>query len=263
ASPGNLASDYEKLVAAMLDRPPTKQPKLILLTYSYRDFFDNLAQSDENASPVAKMLTYTRERGHFLPDCRKLFSGAALEETATCLLHHKRHLHSVAALFRTTLAKQAEQLRKTYLVQTPKQNTRSETAIPKLDRQTDMKVYKTRYQPLNEIRWHSQLQALERLLYNCRQRNIPVAMVNMPVTDANLSLLPSEMKGKWQAPIRTLAKKHGAALKDFDEADAAGVTDTDFADSVHLNQDGARKFADRLFRWLGSTKQYQKAFEQS
>lgn len=57
ASPGNLISDYEKLVAAMLDRPPTKQPKLILLTYSYRDFFDNLAQSDENASPVAKMLT--------------------------------------------------------------------------------------------------------------------------------------------------------------------------------------------------------------
>ncbi|MBK8220161.1 MAG: transposase [Candidatus Obscuribacter sp.] len=137
----------------MLDRPPTKQPKLILLTYSYRDFFDNLAQSEENASPVAKMLTYTRERSHFLPDWRKLFSGAALDETATCLLHHKRHLHSVAALFRTTLAQQAEQLRKNYLVQAPKQNTPSQTAIPKLDLQTDMKVYKTRYQPLNEIRY--------------------------------------------------------------------------------------------------------------
>ncbi|MBK9281053.1 MAG: hypothetical protein IPM93_23060 [Candidatus Obscuribacter sp.] len=147
-------------------------------------------------------------------------------------------------------------------MQAPKQNTPSQTAIPKLDLQTDMKVYKTRYQPLNEIRWHSQLQALERLLQNCRQRNIPVAMVNMPVTDANLSLIPSEMKGKWQAPIRALAEKHGAALKDFDEAEVAGVSDTDFADSVHLKQGGARKFADRLFRWLGSTKQYQKAFEQ-
>jgi len=32
ASPGNLISDYEKLVAAMLDRPEEKRPKLIAVS---------------------------------------------------------------------------------------------------------------------------------------------------------------------------------------------------------------------------------------
>ncbi|MDX1988729.1 MAG: SGNH/GDSL hydrolase family protein [Candidatus Obscuribacter sp.] len=261
ASPGNAMSDCEKITESMLARPTDKKPKLILATYSYRDFCDNL-YPDPAESPVAKALDYGKGYRSFLPRWQNMLSTNAREELLTCLQTHERHIKRVAALFRKELTKIAETCRSKSHQVAEKSPAALGKSNEKLTRERDLAVYKTRYQPLNLERFRLQIESLERLLRSARQRGVPVLLVNMPVTDENLKLIPPAMRSNWQKPIKELAANYGAALKDFDTENDTGLTDADFTDSVHLNRQGAAKFLDALFSWMVNTNQYKSACKQ-
>lgn len=261
ASPGNAMSDCEKITETMLARPTAMKPKLILTTYSYRDFCDNL-YPDPDDSPVARALDYSKGYRSFLPRWQKLLSTNAREEMVKCGQTHERHIKRVTAFFRKELTKIVEANRSRISKETVKGPAALSKSNEKLTRERDLAVYKTRYQPLNPERFRLQLNSLERLLRIAGQAEIPVLLVNMPITNENLMLIPPAMRNSWQNPIKELAAKYGAAIKDFDTDNEAGLTDADFTDSVHLNRQGAAKFIDALFSWLVNTEQYKSACKQ-
>jgi hypothetical protein len=89
------------------------------------------------------------------------------------------------------------------------------------------------------------LQQVHRLLDWCRQRGVTVIVVDMPVTvDLSDRLYPREFATYHQA-LGEVERAHGVRV--IREArQGAGLTDHDFADLIHLNAGGARKFSSWL-----------------
>jgi len=108
----------------------------------------------------------------------------------------------------------------------------------------DLKHYRFMYSPIKESQVNMQFLYLERLLATAQREKVKVCLVQMPLSRANLQLLPQSVPEGINLKAKNLAKKYGAKflLPDSD----VKFTDSDFEDSAHLNAEGGRK----LFKTL-------------
>jgi hypothetical protein len=102
------------------------------------------------------------------------------------------------------------------------------------------KEYTARYNPFKAKLFDMQLGYLDKFLALAKQLGIKVLLVNMPLTQDNLSLIPA---GKYQLyldSVRKAATANGAAFIDYN--DGQTFTHEYFNDMVHLNGYGSRRF---------------------
>lgn len=114
----------------------------------------------------------------------------------------------------------------------------------------DLANYDQRYNPPNFKKFNKQADSLSKLAQLCRTNKVHLLIVNMPLTNANKSLIKPQFYSAYIKKLNDLATGNGGTA-------TSGVTFIDmsrpeefpqesFLDSVHLNSTGAQKFEDSL-----------------
>jgi hypothetical protein len=113
----------------------------------------------------------------------------------------------------------------------------------------NMEQYRYRYLPFKPKAYNLQMSFLERLLKWGKDEGVQIVLVNMPITEDNLSIMPSIFYPSYLHSVQTLAHDYGAQLVNLN--DHTLFPKSDFEDSVHLNGKGGVQFwqvlTDRLF----------------
>jgi lysophospholipase L1-like esterase len=109
---------------------------------------------------------------------------------------------------------------------------------------TSLKEYSKRYKEPNDPLFAKQKKCLQALLQLCRQRNIKLYVVAMPISTANRQLLPPGLYDKYMATLQEETAKAGVPLVDM--AALGGYQDDDFYDTVHLNHKGGQRFISQV-----------------
>lgn len=104
----------------------------------------------------------------------------------------------------------------------------------------DVGGYEAMYLPINQGQFTNQKQYFARLLALLKEENIPVVVVDVPVSDRNYALLPKDTLTAYYEFLADTSKEYGASLictKDTQKFD----TVNDFEDSAHMNGQGGEK----------------------
>ena len=109
--------------------------------------------------------------------------------------------------------------------------------------------YRMRYRAFKPKLFELQLSFLERMLKFCHERGTAVFLVNMPLTEENVKLMPPGFYDNYKQRISNLASKYGADVVDLNNADVFGKEL--FADSVHMNGAGGVRFFRELAEKTG------------
>jgi len=104
------------------------------------------------------------------------------------------------------------------------------------------------YSKLNMALFDEHISNFNKMLDLCKQHNIPIVVVNMPLTSCNRGLIAKPVYDKYYSSVKTMADEHQVPFMDMDEPNA--YTLTDFYDSAHLNEVGGRKFFTELAQRL-------------
>lgn len=104
--------------------------------------------------------------------------------------------------------------------------------------------YKARYRKPKQEFYDGQLSCLSKLVALCKNNQIKLVVVNMPIRKSNVELLDSRLYAKYISDVSKLVESKGSVYQDlcsFDE-----YSKQEFRDSVHLNGFGGMKFAKKL-----------------
>ncbi len=100
-----------------------------------------------------------------------------------------------------------------------------------------VKEYQYRYRYFNVTQFEKQKEFLNALISLCQQRDIELVLVNMPLTQANIDLMPKDLYKQYH---EFLAK--AAADRNVSYIDLQGkFPDEEFFDTAHLNDSGGGK----------------------
>jgi hypothetical protein len=108
--------------------------------------------------------------------------------------------------------------------------------------------YKSRYQPFKLELFQVQSDCFDATLREAREHGIKVLLVNMPLTQANMRLLPAGVYDRYLKRVQESAQLYDAQVLDLN--DGKTFSAADFCDPVHLNGNGGRKFMELIARSL-------------
>jgi hypothetical protein len=107
--------------------------------------------------------------------------------------------------------------------------------------------YKGRYLPINTKKWPVEVDCLKQLVAYCQARQLPLVVVNMPLTERNLDVLPVDFRQRYESTVAAIltpaVKAPGSCVSFIDlRHDNRFVVD-DFRDTVHMRSVGGKKLA--------------------
>jgi len=112
--------------------------------------------------------------------------------------------------------------------------------------------YHTRYNPFKPSIYQFQLRYFDKMLAFCRDNHIQLMLVNMPLMQANMALMPAGMYERYSQDTSRIAQKYGITVLDLNKPGL--FPDQDYRDSVHMNGLGGQKFWQILLQhWPAST----------
>ncbi|MCC7530340.1 MAG: hypothetical protein IT342_17580 [Candidatus Melainabacteria bacterium] len=114
--------------------------------------------------------------------------------------------------------------------------------------------YRQRYACIKNKTYVSQLSYLEDLMKLTREKGIQLAVVNMPLTTSNVSLMPKGFYDRYKNTLSGLAAANGASFLDLNRADV--FDQKHFADTVHLNGLGGVEFFKLLSNELALNRSF-------
>ena len=117
----------------------------------------------------------------------------------------------------------------------------------------DLKEYRRIYLPVNNQVFKTQMSYLDKFLALAQSHEIPVVLVEMPVTKENLALLPEDIKARFEKKVAMLATKYDAKI--VKPLDKHSFTTEDFEDSVHLNGKGGTRVFSYVAEEIGKDRE--------
>jgi len=121
--------------------------------------------------------------------------------------------------------------------------------------------YTDRYKNPRPQVFNTQLFFLGQLANLCHKDGIELILVNMPITDKNVSILTPTRYIDYLNKLRAFGRANDVSI--FDLADFKKYTREDFHDLVHLNGYGGRKFFDSLGDAIGKDKRVAELLDSS
>ncbi|CAN5210631.1 hypothetical protein BH10CYA1_BH10CYA1_43510 [soil metagenome] len=244
-----MASDQYLLFKEALARG--KKPKFVVYAMAPRDFVDNSASAEN--SPMVQILASQDSNRDFFP--KSLSSkdvGANLSTHQSIFKSCIRHLRSNAADIAARFLNN--------------QTAGPDPAVPHHTREEimahDVELYETRYNPPNYPRLKEQISSLNQMLELCHRINIPVLLVNMPITQANKSLIAPDLSKEYFKEIENSARRFDCKFANLDGDQSYTTLPSNFDDSVHLSAIGGRKFFKDLAKLLASDPAFLAKFKQ-
>jgi hypothetical protein len=110
----------------------------------------------------------------------------------------------------------------------------------------DLGAYREMYLPVNEELFKKQQASFQKLLQLLRENKIPTVVVDMPLTDANLALLPRKTLSEYKSCLQNTCTINGARVW----SPQLNLALSDFSDSAHMNASGGKKFFAALDSYL-------------
>ncbi len=128
--------------------------------------------------------------------------------------------------------------------------TAEEEALVKYDNS-----YRDRYLPIDEKRWHIELDSLHEFIDLCDEQEIQLVVVGMPLTERNRKLLPSAFLKEYNTALKA-ATTGKPTVHFINLIDDPQFLNSDYSDTVHLRSNGSKKLIEILIaeikkgRWL-------------
>ena len=104
--------------------------------------------------------------------------------------------------------------------------------------------YIKRYNPPARDLINKEFSYLDRLLALCKQRGVKVLLVNMPLSQLNLSLMPPEFYADYMKRLQQICTTNGVELQDL--CRPPYTANANFVDGVHLNTDCSPKLLSKV-----------------
>jgi hypothetical protein len=104
--------------------------------------------------------------------------------------------------------------------------------------------YKRRYKTPDPETFKTQMYFLRKLAEFCQRERIQLVLVNMPIMQCNLEMLPTHVLHEYLTELRKFA--WNTEIPYFDLCNFGTYTKKDYHDTVHLNAFGGKKFFDEL-----------------
>jgi hypothetical protein len=117
--------------------------------------------------------------------------------------------------------------------------------------------YKTRFRGAGLKNLTNQSQFLALLLELAQAHKIKVILVNMPLTKANMALMPPGLYDQYLLRSKALAEQYHAPFLDLN--DGKTFDQGDFRDTAHMRASGGRKLVDSVVKRMASL-QYLRLF---
>jgi hypothetical protein len=108
--------------------------------------------------------------------------------------------------------------------------------------------YRGRYLPINTKKWPLEVSCLKQIIALCDLKKVPLIVVNMPLTERNLDILPASFRSQYENTIRVncTPRKGSTNLVFLDLRQDKRFELNDFRDTVHMRSTGGKKLADLL-----------------
>ncbi len=249
AVPGAMVSDMNLIVSKMLIGD--KKPSLVVYGVAPRDFMDDLA-GGETKTPTFQRLGEVSDLN------RENFASSTIDEKLDLVFNRVFYLfgkrlryQAKTDAFMRKIAKQAKQPSADQFMAVNNLNTCPLLQDKKILWQKSLDEYRMRYQRFNQQQFKKQEQFLKDMLTTCNKNDMQVLLVNMPLTQTNLSLMPEGLYEKYCTMLRSVvensksSKNSKIALLDLNED---LYSDDCFYDTVHLNEVGSEAFLSSLSR---------------
>lgn len=253
---GQMASDAYALTSTLLSGP--NQPKAIIYGIAPRDFMDNTLASPASTETFRYMsrlgglqdVGWQSRTGFWEQAEYGLAQLSALYEHRLDFVYLQNKY--VKEILKHTLAfKNLDEvhtpfpLRKLALLELPEDQGPNDLMILPFKKEEykfddNLNEYRMRYRAFKPKQFEMQLAFLERMLKFCHERGTAVYLVNMPLTQDNVGLMPPGFYDNYKRRIASLAQNFGAVVVDMH--DPATFSKDLFADSVHMNGAGGVKF---------------------
>ncbi len=104
--------------------------------------------------------------------------------------------------------------------------------------------YFLRYRRPNPAVFDAQLYFLKQLSLKCKEKKSKLVIVNMPITEVNMALLPRQHYQNYMTSLQDFSKTFGVTFIDMN--DHKTFPKSDFRDGVHMNARGGMKFIELL-----------------
>lgn len=108
--------------------------------------------------------------------------------------------------------------------------------------------YRRRYKHINASMYKTQMAFYRELLAYLQSRHVKTLVLAMPLTEANLKLLPQDFLANFNRDLREGCSEHEAGFLDLSASKDFQMAD--FCDSVHLNARGGEKLAGAISKEL-------------
>lgn len=255
---GQMASDAYVIAAGMLKGQ--KKPGTIVYGIAPRDFMD-----DTMPSPASSETFHYLERVSDLKDvalsARQSFWDRIdyYLNQASFIYGHRQDFLYLQQNFVTLLLRrfgicQNDQiktllpLRKFAMLQLPEDfgphDVFEDPYNPALKYPDNTQEYKARYAYFNHKFFADQLTYLQRLMAVCQARHIQLLLVNMPVTQGNMQLMPAGFYKAYIDAVESASRHNHNRFIDLNSP--ALFLPQYFADTVHLNGRGGMVFVRQL-----------------
>lgn len=250
---GLLVSDYLTILQSTLQAGAT--PEEVYLFTAPRDFIDRLKVNGEGSHIHRYFSKRTIAQSYTPTDLAlNLFDELYLAR-------HRIDLFTILNLYACQLLHRSPDLFNG-LDNRPKEKliwlTNAPSAVKNVapvDRfaatSADLDVYKKRYLPIDNDKYIAEMESFRKLVEVCNAKSIKLTVVVMPISRANLNLLPKPFLELFQNELnRAIAANHSAKLLVLLTDNSLGPAE--YSDSVHLNAHGARHFWKLLSTKLGA-----------
>lgn len=257
---GSIMSDHYLVVDKTLSAG--KRPKLIICMLAPRDFMDN-TRSEVDTTPVYSILADFTAFGDLLtnnPKPDRVFDFLVANgwkfykikgDVKTILTTWACHiLDRQASLFLANkFAGQKANPNDVYLAGPIVGVLDNVKEIYQAEPNTlsDLGEYRSVYLPVNKKMIAEQAPYLERMFRRAGEVQVPIVIVDAPLTGENLELLPPGEIIDYKNRLKAISAKYGAPLLE----QTSSFSLDDFEDSCHMNARGGGKFYDRLMKVIG------------
>jgi hypothetical protein len=241
AVPGAMVSDMDLIVDKVLTG--AKKPSLVVYGVAPRDFMDDLAGGETKTATFSRL-------GEVSDLGKQNFAASTTDEKLELVFNRACYLFGKRTRYQ---AKTDDYFRKLAHAATVQNQDQFATAAnlnvcplfqPKpILWQKSLDEYRMRYQRFNQTQFKKQEMFLQDMISTCDKNGIRILLVNMPLTETNIKLMPEGLYDKYRSMLRDISSKNNISLLDLTKQK---YKDDYFYDTVHLNDAGAEPFLTSL-----------------
>ncbi len=118
--------------------------------------------------------------------------------------------------------------------------------------QDNSREYKKRFKSANQSMFKIQTEYFRRMISQLKSEGVEVLLVNMPLTPANMALMPQGSYDQYLSLLKQTVVEQGCGLLDLN--DGKTFVASNFKDPVHMNGSGGKILIDQIAENLNQSK---------